>query len=92
MEDLYLRVRSHQLGTQTVRIAHLTFEGLGEGGLGRRIASGDRARFNLLLDLLDIRLKQRGYEGPCGVKPVVKDGLGNAYLGAQVAHTIPQTA
>jgi hypothetical protein len=89
MEDLYLRVRSPTLGMQTVRIAHLTFEGSGQGGLDRRIASGDRAHFNLMMDLLNIRLKQCGYEGSCGVTPVVRDGLGNAYLGAQVTHTIP---
>jgi len=90
MDDLYLKVRSFKLGTQTVRIAHLTYEGKGEGGLRRRIASGDRVHFNLMLHLLDKVLKQRGYEGSCGVTPVVKDGLSKAYKGPSVTYTIPQ--
>jgi hypothetical protein len=88
MDDLYLKVRSYKLGTQTVRIDHLTYEGKGEGGLRRRIASGDRTHFNLMLDLLNIVLKQRGYEGSCGVTPVVKDGLGKAYKGLSVTYII----
>ena len=88
MEDLYLKVRSHRLGTQTVRIPQLTYEGRGVGGLRRRITSGDRAHFNLMLGLLDIVLKERGYEGICGVTPVVKDGLGKAYKGPSITYTI----
>jgi hypothetical protein len=93
IQDLYLRVRSHKLGTQTVRIAnHLTYEGKGEGGLPRRIASGDPAEFNVMLGLLDIALRDRGYEGSCGITPVVEDGLGKAYKGSAVTYNIPQSA
>jgi hypothetical protein len=87
IEDLYLVVRSSEMGTRPVKIAHMISQG--KTSLPKRIASGDPAYFDIMLDLLNLRLKQLGFEGLCRITPVVKDGLGKAYKGSAVAHQIP---
>jgi hypothetical protein len=90
IQDLHLQVRSHKLGPQTVELANLVYEGKGNKGLPRRIRSGKSANFNLMLGLLDPVLRERGYEGSCGLRPIVEDGLGNRYKGASVPYNIPE--
>jgi hypothetical protein len=84
IENLYLVVRSPELGTHTLRIANLTYQG--KASLPQRIAAGAPAHFDMPLSLLDMRLKEVGDEGLCRITPVVEDGLGKAYRGSAVPY------
>jgi hypothetical protein len=87
MERLYLMVHSSKLGSRSVQIVGLPY--IEKKDIPKWIASGEPAYFNVVLDLLDLRLRVVGYEGRCRITPVVEDGFGNVYKGASVGHDVP---
>ncbi len=87
IERLYLMVHSSKLGSRSVKIVGLPY--IDKRDIPKWIASGEPAYFNVMLDLLDLRLKVVGYEGRCRITPVVEDGLDNVYEGASVVHHVP---
>lgn len=87
IERLYLMVHSSKLGSRALKIVGLPY--IEKNDIPKRIASGEPAYFNVMLDLLDLRLKVVGYEGRCRLTPVVEDSSDNVYKGASVVHDVP---